>query len=516
MNIRSALTAAALVAALVTPSTAVAQPAAYHDVAALEAALAPFDGVAGGRMQLRVIGTTASGRSIYAVHISEHANFTGTELEQSAADKPALLVECGTHAREWAAPELCLKFLQSFSLGFLFTPTRINDILAHADVWVIPMVNPDGRAVDDAAGGDPTSYWTSTVYHAGDSAGWRDNAQPVNCAAMPLGFNWGIDIALNFSAGWSGADPTCTSNQFRGDAPFQTKEAQTLRRFVDNRMISMSLTVHSDAQTMGIRQSALNAIRDNVLDIWNNAVPALPLGIGATGGGLGQFPAWMADTSDTPLQPDTGTRRGAVALLMELPIANYGGAPYQYQPGDGTNGFHPSAQDFLDDTLPGFFAAVEYLAEQVRRPWCPLTPGTLAPSAGCSKDVGLTGAKIAVCTDCVGTLIEAPFGAGSRQTNTAGARRIVYRVQNFDSSAAATVQTIVSVISKPIGSGKYSTDLTSATSAPLAAGEATTGSVPFTFVAGRDYVVTVESWPVTYSGETNTQNNTRQFRFIVQ
>ena len=116
-----------------------------RDVAAMEAALAPFDGVAGGRMQLRVIGTTASGRSIYAVHISEHANFVGTELEESAADKPALLVECGTHAREWAAPELCLKFLQSFSLGFLFTPTRINDILAHADVWVIPMVNPDGR-----------------------------------------------------------------------------------------------------------------------------------------------------------------------------------------------------------------------------------------------------------------------------------------------------------------------------------------------------------------------------------
>jgi hypothetical protein len=104
------------------------------------------------------------------------------------------------------------------------------------------MVNPDGRAVDDSAGGDPTSYWTNTVYHAGDSAGWRDNAQPVNCAAIPLGFNWGIDIARNFSTGWSGADPSCTSNQFRGDAPFQTREAQTLRRFVDNWMISMSLT----------------------------------------------------------------------------------------------------------------------------------------------------------------------------------------------------------------------------------------------------------------------------------
>lgn len=497
------------------PVTAAAQRATYHDVASMEAAIALFDGVAGGRMQVRMIGTTASGRPVYAVQISEAANFAGTELEQSAADKPALLVECGMHAREWAGPELCLKFLQSFALGFLFTPTRINDILAHADVWVIPMVNPDGRAIDDTAGGDPTQHWTDPYYHAGDSSGWRDNAQPVTCAAMPLGFGWGIDIARSFSAGWSGADPDCTSNQFRGDAPFQAREAQILRRFVENRMIAMSLSVHSQAQSMGIRASSLNAIRDNVMNLWNSAVPALPLVTGATGGGMGQFPAWMADISDTPWQPDTGTRRGAVALLMELPVDSYG-APYQYNAGDGSNGFHPSAQAFLDDTLPGFVSALEYLAEQARRPWCSLTPGSLAPSAACRRDVGLTGAKVAVCTDCVGTIIEAPFGAGSRQTTTAGARRITYRIQNFDSSTAATVQTTVSVISKPIGSlSSYSTDLNSTASSTLASGEAAAGSVPFTFVAGRDYVVTVQAWAVTYTGETNTQNNYRQFRFIV-
>src|SRR5262245_33293801 len=165
---RVAVHLAVLLAGSFAAATAGAQPAAYTDVGSMEAAIALFDGVAGGRMQVRTIGTTAAGRPVYAVQISESANFPGTELEESAADKPALLVECGMHAREWAGPELCLKFLQSFSLGFLFSPTRTNDILAHADVWVIPMVNPDGRAVDDTDGGDPTRFWTDQFYHSGD------------------------------------------------------------------------------------------------------------------------------------------------------------------------------------------------------------------------------------------------------------------------------------------------------------------------------------------------------------
>ena len=181
--------------------------------------------------------------------------------------------------------------------------------------------------------------------------------------------------------------------------------------------------------------------------------------------------------------------------------------------------FHPSAQVFLDETLQGFVASVQHLAEQARRPWCPLTPGTLTPSTACRRDIGFTGAKIAVCTDCVGTLAESPFGSGSRQTSTAGLRRIVYRVQNFDSTTATTVQGLVTVLSRPIGIGAYATDLINATSfpsAPLAPGAAATGSVPFTFVAGRDYIVDINANATSYAAETNKQNNYRQFRFIVQ
>jgi hypothetical protein len=505
-------------------STASAQPATYHDVEAMEAAILQFDGVAGGRMQVRDIGTTANGRPVRAVHIAATPNLYGTGAEASMADKPALLIECGMHAREWAGPELCLKYLQVFALGFLLDPGRINDILAHADIYVIPMVNPDGRARDDTGGGDPNNYYTSTVYHPGDAGGWRPNAQVVACD-NGIGYGVGIDVARSFSTGWSGAEPSCKSDHFRGYAPFQASEAQILRRFVDNRMISMSLSVHANGQSMGIRTASLNAIRDNVINLWNAEVPALPLTTGATGSGQGQFPAWMADPSDTPLEPDVGTRRGAVALLMELPPKenveekiDYYAPPYQYSRTDSSNGFHPSAQIFLDQSLQGFVAGVQHLAEQARRPWCPLAPGTLTPSAACRRDVGITGTKIAVCTDCVGTLAESPYGSGSRQTTTAGARRIVYRIQNFDSRTATTVQGVLTVLSKPIGPGAYATDLVNPTSfpaAPLAPGAAATASVPFTFVAGRDYIVNINANAPSYTGETNTQNNYRQFRFIV-
>ncbi len=185
-------------------SPASAQPATYHDVEAMDAAVLRFDGVAGGRMQVRDIGTTANGRPVRAVHIAATPNLYGTEAEASMADKPALLIECGMHAREWAGPELCLKYLQVFALGFLLDPVRINDILANADIYVIPMVNPDGRAWDDTEGGDPNKYWTSTVYGPERRRRLAPQRAGVACDNAS-GTAVGIDVARSFSTGWSDA-----------------------------------------------------------------------------------------------------------------------------------------------------------------------------------------------------------------------------------------------------------------------------------------------------------------------
>jgi hypothetical protein len=44
-----------------------------------------------------------------------------------------------------AIAELYLLFLQAFHLAVLFDSVRVDDILANVDIWVIPMLNPDGR-----------------------------------------------------------------------------------------------------------------------------------------------------------------------------------------------------------------------------------------------------------------------------------------------------------------------------------------------------------------------------------
>ncbi|GFY49310.1 mast cell carboxypeptidase A [Trichonephila inaurata madagascariensis] len=51
--------------------------------------------------KLEVIGNTYEKRPIYAVHISR----------TSMASKPIVMLECGTHAREWSSIEVCLYFI---------------------------------------------------------------------------------------------------------------------------------------------------------------------------------------------------------------------------------------------------------------------------------------------------------------------------------------------------------------------------------------------------------------------
>ena len=300
-----------LVLASQLPVLCFAGKADYHDVDEFNTAIDALDGGALGRMTVHFIGTSVEGRPIRALHLA--ALGPGGEQFPDNPRKPALLIEGGIHAREWASAELCLLFLQAFHLAVLFDPVRIDDILANADIWVIPMLNPDGRAMDDAAHGDPENFWSSKLYHDNDDSdlsGWRDNTSVVACGHFSSGFTKGIDLNRSFSAGWddpaSGADEwLCNDNNYHGEVPFQAREANVLRKFVNNRMISMSLHVHAYKGCVGNRNGYVD-IAANFHDVWNAAVPSeLTLTLTSssspcTGGGYGQSTAWMADPSDTP------------------------------------------------------------------------------------------------------------------------------------------------------------------------------------------------------------------------
>ena len=88
------------------------------------------------------------------------------------------------------------------------------------EIWVLPMVNPDGAEFDISGG----------HYHE-----WRKNRQPT-----PGSTAIGTDLNRNFSYRWgccgnTSADPS--SSHFRGPAPFSAPETAALRTFVLSRRV---------------------------------------------------------------------------------------------------------------------------------------------------------------------------------------------------------------------------------------------------------------------------------------
>lgn len=75
------------------------------------------------------------------------------------------------------------------------------------------------------------------------------------------------------------------------------------------------------------------------------------------------------------------------------------------------------------------------------------------------------------------------------------------------------VTTVIS--SRPVGTGPYTTDLVDSQSYTLVSQEGDTGTVPFSFLAGRDYMVSINTWAVSFPGsaDTNPDNDHHLFRF---
>jgi len=350
-------------------------------------------------------------------------------------DDPArnsVLFEAGMHAREWLATESCLALAEHLVANAENGRSHVPELLTHTDVWIIPLTDPGGRAIDDRHGGDPRRFSTSPL-----AAGWRGNADTRECA-------YGVNIARNFSRGWSQASAKPGAD-YRGFAPFSTEEAVALRNFVQNHGISMAVVVHTNAEKVfnmwGASDVAGTQIARLAQFMWGLRLddPSLDLSFQAFGRGYGQFSDWLASPSNEKGQPDTGTVRGIQTIFLELPVlnANYGGR-YRDREDDGSNGFHPSGNGVLDLIRASFLPMAEVLIQQGRSPGCPTLNGPWSAYAP-GHDFGLTGAKL--CTDANRAGALETYGAArmgdavtpARDYLATGVYTLEYRVQRFGS-----------------------------------------------------------------------------------
>ena len=143
------------------------------------------------------------GYDIYAMKI------TSSDGGIPSSDKGKTLITSGLHSREYAPPELAMRFAESLIDGYN-VDSDITFILQHVEVHFIIHVNPDGRYVVE---NDKGIYWRKNLNDEGGCSSDED---------------YGVDINRNFDFKWGdkdGASNDPCDSDYHG--PFPESEPET-------------------------------------------------------------------------------------------------------------------------------------------------------------------------------------------------------------------------------------------------------------------------------------------------
>jgi carboxypeptidase T len=188
---------------------------AYHDYNEMVAELNAVAAANQSRVQLHNLGSSYQGRTIWGVKVSD--NVTTDENE------PEVLFTANQHAREHLTVEMAL-----YILNRLVNDADFAGFVNNREIWIIPMVNPDGVEYDIATG----SYRM-----------WRKNRQPSP-----------TDLNRNWSFQWGccgGSSGSVSSETYRGPSAFSAPETQVVRNFVNSRVVggAQQIKAHIDWHT---------------------------------------------------------------------------------------------------------------------------------------------------------------------------------------------------------------------------------------------------------------------------
>jgi hypothetical protein len=192
----------------------------YHDYAEM---MADIDVVLADRPAIiskQSIGQSYEGRTIWAIKISDNVGADEPE--------PEVLFEHLHHAREHLTVEQALEIIHLLTDNYRANPAnittqleqRVSDIVNSREIWIVPMVNPDGAEYDISSG---------------QFQNWRRNRQPVpdsSALGVDLNRNWGYKWGC--CGGSSGKPGTST---YRGPSAWYAPEVVALRDFVLSRRV---------------------------------------------------------------------------------------------------------------------------------------------------------------------------------------------------------------------------------------------------------------------------------------
>ena len=185
-------------------------------------------------MEYYSIGKTYGGRDIMVIKISDNVSIDENE--------PEILFTAAHHGNEKPSYQFLLKFIQYLCNEYDKNVT-IKHVVDNAEIFFIPMVNPDG--VENNT---------------------RKNMEPNNCIGENIFFVMrGVNLNRNYDVGWDEWKPwyftTTTATpygdvllsmlgyppEYRGEKPFSENETKAIKNFVENRHIILAADFHTGA-----------------------------------------------------------------------------------------------------------------------------------------------------------------------------------------------------------------------------------------------------------------------------
>jgi carboxypeptidase T len=147
------------------------------------------------------LGRSTEGRTIGGLLLSDQPGLR-------APDEPSLRLLGGHHGDEYSSVEVALDVAWTLAERYTADDPAVRDLLDRNEVWIAPLVNPDGHV-----------------------AFTRRNSNNV-------------DINRNYSYLWSSVGPS-------GEAPFDQAETAAIRALSINRSFHHSVSLHSGATNLG-------------------------------------------------------------------------------------------------------------------------------------------------------------------------------------------------------------------------------------------------------------------------
>lgn len=198
----------------------------YHTYDTMLAELKSLVAKAGEIAELVDLGPTyetlkgKADRRIWAVHIRKG----------DASGKPGVVFLGNHHAREIVTPEICLNIARMLVEGY-GKDAEMTSAVDGRDIWIVPMVNPDGHA--RAAKGDD----------------WRKNTDPETSLVSAFwgAYGPGVDLNRNYTYHWGegGASTQPDDPTYRGRAAGSEPEVQAVMKLVSSRKFTYLMTYHS-------------------------------------------------------------------------------------------------------------------------------------------------------------------------------------------------------------------------------------------------------------------------------